>query len=260
MRNNASALATDLLPFLLDRPSRDYIPDFPGKEAERLCRECDADMAKLADKLAHGIGEDTKSLATHLKRSSDGLERLKACVVSLQGSHAHRYFDLRYKMCRDTHNTLSRQLFSIQEEDSRRRQATEADATRRGAFADTRIDFDLDSDLNAIVADDQLPEEAVMSLVRQDDLSSQMSAISSQLADVGQLFNSFTGMVALQGEQINLIDSNVSATEHYVDVAENNLQRTLNMVQKNRWLIMKLTIVFFVFALLIAAGKFTHFL
>lgn len=76
-----------------------------------------------------------------------------------------------------------------------------------------------------------------------------MQSIESTIVELGTIFNQLATMVHQQEEMITRIDSNVTDTMMNIESAHQSLLQYLASVTNNRWLILKVFGVLFVFFL-----------
>ncbi|UXI21596.1 facilitated trehalose transporter Tret1-like [Sarcoptes scabiei] len=83
-----------------------------------------------------------------------------------------------------------------------------------------------------------------------EDRANTMQSIESTIVELGTIFNQLATMVQQQEEMITRIDANVSDTMLNVEQAHDSLLQYLTSVTSNRWLMIKVFGVLFVFFLL----------
>lgn len=83
-----------------------------------------------------------------------------------------------------------------------------------------------------------------------EDRANTMQTIESTIVELGQIFNQLATMVQTQEEMITRIDHNVEDTLLNVEAAHQSLLEYLASVSNNRWLILKVFGVLFVFFLI----------
>jgi len=80
-----------------------------------------------------------------------------------------------------------------------------------------------------------------------EERANTMQSIESTIVELGTIFNQLTTMVHQQEEMITRIDANVTDTLLNVEAAHESLLQYLASVTNNRWLIIKVFGVLFVF-------------
>ena len=80
-----------------------------------------------------------------------------------------------------------------------------------------------------------------------EERSNTMQSIESTIVELGTIFSQLTTLVHQQEEMITRIDANVSDTMLNVEAAHESLLQYLQSVTSNRWLIIKVFGVLFVF-------------
>ena len=83
-----------------------------------------------------------------------------------------------------------------------------------------------------------------------EDRANTMQSIESTIVELGTIFNQLATMVQQQEEMITRIDANVTDTMMNVEQAHDSLLQYLTSVTNNRWLIIKVFAVLFVFFLI----------
>ncbi len=245
----------DLLPYLLDRRSEEGTTTIDDPVIHTTMNYISSLMSEVESL--------DRSVTGGLQGSSTNTDKLRGTISNVQQWLAQRlngvaaygpylpYFTTVTQRAIVRFQQIERRIATQAREDADRQAVLESGTGSGSWFGVSADDFSRDPDEDVLAADTVQVE---------DDLSGQMNSIEGKLREVGDLMAQFSGMVAIQGEQINLMDDNVNQSTMYVDMAETNINKTLTMVQKNRWLVMKLIVVFFVFGLILFAGKFTGFL
>lgn len=82
-----------------------------------------------------------------------------------------------------------------------------------------------------------------------EDRANTVQSIESTIVELGTIFNQLATMVHQQEEMITRIDSNVTDTMMNIESAHQSLLQYLASVTNNRWLILKVFGVLFVFFL-----------
>ena len=80
-----------------------------------------------------------------------------------------------------------------------------------------------------------------------EDRANTMQSIESTIVELGTIFNQLATMVHQQEEMITRIDANVTDTMMNIESAHQSLLQYLASVTNNRWLILKVFGVLFVF-------------
>ncbi|KAH9415667.1 syntaxin 5 [Dermatophagoides pteronyssinus] len=83
-----------------------------------------------------------------------------------------------------------------------------------------------------------------------EDRANTMQSIESTIVELGTIFNQLATMVQQQEEMITRIDANVTDTMMNVEQAHDSLLQYLTSVTNNRWLIIKVFAVLFIFFLI----------
>jgi hypothetical protein len=72
-------------------------------------------------------------------------------------------------------------------------------------------------------------------------------SIEKTIAELGQMFQHFAGLVAEQGDLVQRIDSDIEDTVANVDAGQSELLKYYKSISSNRWLIFKVFIVLVLF-------------
>lgn len=80
-----------------------------------------------------------------------------------------------------------------------------------------------------------------------EERANTMQSIESTIVELGTIFTQLTTLVHQQEEMITRIDANVSDTMMNVEAAHQSLLQYLQSVTSNRWLVIKVFGILFVF-------------
>jgi hypothetical protein len=79
--------------------------------------------------------------------------------------------------------------------------------------------------------------------------------IQRTLGELGTMYTRLTALVAEQGEGVMRLVGNVDKASDHVDVAQQHLDRYLTRLKKSRWLLVKIILLLFFFAIVFAMIK-----
>eukprot|EP00002_Diphylleia_rotans_P012902 TRINITY_DN2518_c0_g1_i3.p1 TRINITY_DN2518_c0_g1~~TRINITY_DN2518_c0_g1_i3.p1 ORF type:complete len:180 (-),score=49.37 TRINITY_DN2518_c0_g1_i3:718-1257(-) len=142
----------------------------------------------------------------------------------------------------------------------RRRNFTSAPATRTTpSFMEMRLAAESSENRGDAVIDMELitrQQQQQMSYQDPDYIEQRAEAveqIEKMIGELGQMFQTLATMISMQGQMIQRIDDDVEDTMSNVNRAQSQLQKHLQNISSNRWLIIQIfgVLVFFIIFFLV---------
>lgn len=198
----------------------------------------DGQLNLLIAEIRADISESKRQLDELQSRSVSKQQHSENIVSTLQQRLANVTSDFK--------SALEIRSRSVQEQSERLERYTRPDAI---TLPSTSGGYD------SSVVDSYQPMQHQQTLLQEDQIdvserADKMHLIESTIVELGTVFNQLAHMVQTQGETITRIDMNISETTDNVEAAHDALLRYFASINSNRWLMLKVFGILFLFFIL----------